>query len=383
MKKKIIYIVLIIAVISSYPLYNYFSVAEEEVVEKTTEVKVKKGDLRITQLADGNLTIPSVDVLAGYDGILEEVFFKPGDIVEEGDLLAQISNNDLDALMREWKEDEVKYSSDLLDVENNISEKNIAVQKFENDFENEEKLLALMNEYPDMYSLNEKRNQEILVNEISSDLTFAKKQLNNLYSEYDVLKDTYIALNEDYEMAMDMKIYANQSGMIVSINTEIGSEVNKNNVFATIGNTDQVYVLSEVSELDMGLIEEGQKVILNFEIDFGEEYLGTVDYISPKGKIDNNGIVTYETKITVDEPLNKVLDGLSGLVEFVIKEKTDVVIIPNSAVKIVEGKQQVEVKTEDGSEIREIVTGFTDGISTEVITGLAEGEILFIRTISR
>ncbi|MCK5763942.1 MAG: hypothetical protein KAH05_07475, partial [Clostridiales bacterium] len=123
--------------------------------------------------------------------------------------------------------------------------------------------------------------------------------------------------------------------------------------------------------------------ILNFEIDFGEEYLGTVDYISPKGKIDNNGIVTYETKIMVDEPLNNVLDGLSGLVEFVIKEKTDVVIIPNSAVEIVDGKQQVEVKTEDGSEIREIVTGFTDGISTEVITGLAEGEILFIRTISR
>ena len=240
-----------------------------------------------------------------------------------------------------------------------------------------------MNEYPDMYSVNEKGNQEILLNEISSDLTFAKKQLNNLYSEYDVLKDTYIALNEDYEMAMDMKICANQAGMILSINTEIGSEVNKNNVFATIGNMDQIYLLSEVSELDMDLIEEGQKVILNFEIDFGEEYLGTVDYISPKGKIDNNGIVTYETKITVDEPLNKVLDGLSGLVEFVIKEKTDVVIIPNSAVEIVEGKQQVEVKTEDGSEIREIVTGFTDGISTEVITGLAEGEILFIRTISR
>ncbi|MEA3424360.1 MAG: efflux RND transporter periplasmic adaptor subunit [Bacillota bacterium] len=382
MKKKIIYIVLLIAVISSYPLYNYLSAAEdEEVVEKITEIKVKNDDLRITQLADGNLMIPSVDVLADHEGVLEEVLFKPGDIVEEGDLLAQISNNDLDALMREWKEDEVKYSSDLLVVEYNISEKNIAVQKFENDFENEEKLLALMNEYPDMYSLNEKRNQEILVNEISSDLTFAEKQLNNLYSEYNVLKDTYAALNEDYEMAMDMKIYADQPGLILSINTETGSEVNKNNAFATIGDIDQAYVLSEVSELDMGLIEEGQKTILNFEIDFGEEYLGTVEYISPKGKIDNNGIVTYEIKIMVDEPLSKVLDGLSGLVEFVIKEKNDVLVIPNNSVEIVEGKQQVEVKTEDGSEIREIVTGFTDGISTEVIKGLTEGETIVIRTI--
>ena len=48
MKKKIIYIVLLMMVISSYPLYNYFSADEdEEVVEKTTEIKVKNGDLRI------------------------------------------------------------------------------------------------------------------------------------------------------------------------------------------------------------------------------------------------------------------------------------------------------------------------------------------------
>ncbi|MCD6436343.1 MAG: efflux RND transporter periplasmic adaptor subunit, partial [Clostridiales bacterium] len=191
------------------------------------------------------------------------------------------------------------------------------------------------------------------------------------------------ALNEDYETLLNGKIYINKKGMVLSINTDIGSEVKQNNIFAKIGDIDKSYILSQVPELDMEFIENGQKVILNFEIEFGKEYIGEVEYISPVGKMDNNGIVSYEVKIALDNQENKKLDGLSALVEFVIKEKTDVITIPNNSVEIVSGKQQVEVKTETGSEIREIVTGFTDGITSEVIKGLTEGEIILIRTLSR
>lgn len=47
---------------------------------------------------------------------------------------------------------------------------------------------------------------------------------------------------------------------------------------------------------------------------------------------------------------------------FIIKEKEDVVMIPNKAVKMVNGKQVVQVITEDGKQVeRLITTEFTDG----------------------
>ncbi len=380
MKKKIIYSALLIAVISIYPLYNYFSVAEgEEIVEKITEVKVRKDDLRITQLADGNLIIPSIDVLSGYDGVVTEMNYKIGNYVEKGDLIARLIP--VDDLTEKWQQEATDYQRKLLNFDGDIQDKRIAIEKLESNLELEEKTYELMNEYPDMYSLNEKKNQETVIGEIKSDLNFAQKDLTALYNEYNIAKNEYESAKEEYEMSTDVEILAVQSGTILSMNYDIGSEVKANNTFASIGNKESAYVIAEVLELDMGLVEEGQRVILNFEIDFGKEYSGTVEYISPLGKSDNNGIISYEVKIAVDDQLNKTLDGLSALVEFVIKEKSDVVIIPNSAVKIVEGKQQVEVETENGSEIREIITGFTDGISTEVITGLTEGETIFIRTI--
>jgi hypothetical protein len=103
--------------------------------------------------------------------------------------------------------------------------------------------------------------------------------------------------------------------------------------------------------------------------------------IDPEGKIDNNGIVTYEVRIRVTEPLPNVLNGLSAQVEYVIRERTDVLVIPNSAVKIVDGKQTVEIKTETGSERVAITAGFTDGIATEILSGLEVGQTLLIRTL--
>lgn len=380
-----IYLLIAIVAISAYPLYNYFSAddAGTEVIEKISEVKVKTDDLRITQLADGNLAIPNFEIIADYEGVVSQLNYKPGDYVEEGAVIAVLAATDQVSLTQDWQQDETKFNSDLLDIEKNIADQKISIEKYGNDLLEGENLLDLMNDYPEMYSINEKKNQETLVLEIKSDLDFAKKQLNAYYNEYSSLKDAYANAQEDYEMSKGASIIATQEGTILSMNYELGSEVRSSNTFATIGDKSKAYVIAEVSELDMGLIEVGQRAILNFEIDYGREYSGIVEYISPVGKVDNNGIVTYEISINVEDELNKVLDGLSTLVEFVIKEKKDVLVIPNSAVKIIDSKQQVEIKTETGSEVREIMTGFTDGVSAEVLTGLSEGDIILIRTTSR
>jgi multidrug efflux pump subunit AcrA (membrane-fusion protein) len=385
MKRKIIYLLIAILAISAYPIYKSISAANStvEVVEKISEVKVKTDDLRITQLSDGNLAIPSFEIVADYDGIVSQLNYKPGDFIEEGAVIAVLSALDQDKLSQDWTQDETKYQSDLLDLEKNIGYQKIDIDKLETELISEESLLSLMNDFPDMYSLSENKNHEFTVIEIISDLYFAKKQLDSYYNEYDSLNSAYVNAKNDYELSKEYSIIASQSGTILIMNFELNNVIKSGNTFVTLGDKSKAYVIAEVSELDMGMIEVGQKVILNFEIDYGKEYSGIVEYISPIGKIDNNSIVTYEINISVDSELNKVLDGLSTLVEFVIKEKTDVMIIPNSAVKIIEGKQQVEIKTESGSELREIVTGFTDGLNAEVITGLVVGDTLLIRTTSR
>ena len=57
------------------------------------------------------------------------------------------------------------------------------------------------------------------------------------------------------------------------------------------------------------------------------------------------------------------------------------IVIPNAAVKIVEGKQIVEVKEKGGEIItKNIKTGLTDGTNVEVTEGLKAGEIVIVRS---
>lgn len=107
-KKRRIWIVLIVALLlatgGGYFAYaRYFATAEEPEEQLTLETAtVQQGDILITADGSGEL-VPSAEMEMAFrtGGVVDEVFVQVGDLVQAGDLLAQLKTDDLERALAE------------------------------------------------------------------------------------------------------------------------------------------------------------------------------------------------------------------------------------------------------------------------------------------
>ena len=72
-----------------------------------------------------------------------------------------------------------------------------------------------------------------------------------------------------------------------------------------------------------------------------------------------------------------IREGMSVYVEFVAAEAIDVLVVPVSAVKNVNGKPSVQMES---GEWKPVTTGFTDGKLVEIIKGLNPADkVLYVK----
>ena len=112
---------------------------------------------------------------------------------------------------------------------------------------------------------------------------------------------------------------------------------------------------------------------------------GTVTDVTSSPNIANTGIVTYTVTGTLDDPDVDVLAGMSAVITFIKSEKDGVLLVPVKAVSLsTDGIQTVNVKKADGTiEKRTVETGLSNGVQTEVVSGLTEGETVVIGSVSK
>ena len=105
-----------------------------------------------------------------------------------------------------------------------------------------------------------------------------------------------------------------------------------------------------------------------------QEFNGELIYISQTAETSNNGIVTYLVKAALsDTKDSKIREGMTASVNFIIDGVADVLQIPVSAVRNVNSKPSVQLKS---NEWVEVSTGFTDGKNVEIKSGLNVGDIV-------
>ena len=94
---------------------------------------------------------------------------------------------------------------------------------------------------------------------------------------------------------------------------------------------------------------------------------------------NEGGSVVYKVTVELDSTERALLEGMTVNAKFITKEVKDVLILSNKAITLVDGKQMVKVKREDGTiEDVEITTGFSDDRVSEIKNGLSEGDIVVV-----
>lgn len=176
-------------------------------------------------------------------------------------------------------------------------------------------------------------------------------------------------------------------GVIASLNAKVGQQVSGNT--AAAGSTalatlitQQKIVIISLNEVDVSKIKTGEKATLTFDAIDGLTITGTVAEIDSIGAV-SQGVVTYNVQITLDNGDDRIKPGMSATADIITDIKTDVLLVPNSAVKSDQNGSYVQELDSTGKPQNvAVTTGTANDTSTEITGGLNEGDKVVTQTIS-
>lgn len=222
--------------------------------------------------------------------------------------------------------------------------------------------------------------------------TEALKKLIDGADSLDIRSQELIVKQKEYSY-QDYFIKAPFSGSIAKINIKKTDNVSNGANIATLVTKQKVADIS-LNEIDAAKIALGQKVTITFDAIEDFSVTGKVIEIDLVGTVDQ-GVVTYNVKIGFDTQDDRVKPGMSVSAEIITDTKTDALVVPNSTVKSEKGMKYVEIldRKFTGEQAIQGVTsvtapqrqaieiGISNDTSTEIISGLEEGDQVISRTI--
>lgn len=298
------------------------TVKQSEVTYSTVTAKVK--DLAKQIIASGSIASASVDnqSFSAQGGVLKDIYVFPGDVVEEGQLIAELETYDLDE----------KISTQELYVKRAQLTHQIAVEK--------------------EYSQAE-------IDKAALDIELEKNDLNKLY-----------------EQKNDAKLYATSSGTVSAITSKsIGEYVNVGESIATLIDVTDLYIT--IYPNDLTVFKLDTPVQIRIDGVFYDGYVSLSADMLTSDMVENQKYYA-QVKFTDASDIGLMVGNLADVI-LVLDKREDVVVVSNNLIKKVDGKQVVYV-LEDGKKVaREVEIGLQTGSESEIISGISAGEEIVIR----
>jgi HlyD family secretion protein len=154
----------------------------------------------------------------------------------------------------------------------------------------------------------------------------------------------------------------------------LGSEAT---LVMTLGDVSSVYVLGKVDEADIGKVYLGQTTRIVVESFRDKKYRGQVTKISPLG-VEKDNVTTFEVRASIHNPDGELKANMSANAEIILEEKKSILLIPEAAVIYDKNRSTfIEVpdpKSEKGKKKFPAKLGISNGVKTELLEGLKEGD---------
>jgi membrane fusion protein, macrolide-specific efflux system len=348
---------------------------------------VTRGDIEDLVTSTGTLTPrDSVDVGAQVSGRIEKLHVVVGDVVRQGDLLAEIdSSTAID------KVDGLRAQLLIAEINLNTQESNL--EKAGRDLKRLENLPLT-----DATTQEARFNAETAFKNAERSVITAKAQIEVAKANLRI---------EERNLGYT-RITAPIGGTVMKIQVKQGQRVDATQnvpVVMQIANLSTMTVAAEVSEADVVKLYKGIAVYFTTPGANGRRWHGELKRVEPTPKV-RNGVVTYNALFDVQSDGGRLIPRMTAQVYFVSAEARNVLRVPMAALR--QGQQlggggfsgqrpnfgqigagasgsaarglqrlnrTVIVRKADGTlEARQVVVGVTDRVHGEVLEGLNEGE---------
>lgn len=224
--------------------------------------------------------------------------------------------------------------------------------------------------------------EEIAIAE--GNLVLAQAQYDEALREWERLKD---GPDPDDILAAQARIDAIQAtidaanlrapfdAVITEVRSKPGDQVNPGSISFRLDDLSRLIVDVQIPEVDINSIKTGMIARITFDGIQDVDYNGTVIEVARVGTTVG-GVVNFNVAVELIDADESVLPGMTAAVNLVISEITDVLIIPNRAVRVKEGERVVYL-LKPGQllpEATKITIGAISDLQSEVIAGVKEGD---------
>ena len=173
-----------------------------------------------------------------------------------------------------------------------------------------------------------------------------------------------------------MTIIAPSDGVVTSVTTRVGDLIGSNSPIATVIAVGRT-VEAKISEENFSAIKLGQKASVRFLTFGADQFNAVISKILPSADAATQ---RYTLFLEIALPQGRVLlPGLTGEVSIIIAERANAVTIPRRALigdylYVVEGGSLVR---------RKVVKGYESFNQVEIVSGLAENELVLVEQQDR
>ena len=385
----IIGVVVVILVVVGFSL----SRPAEQAVFQTAPVE--RGDLAATVGATGSVRARQTAILTWQtNGIIGEVDTAIGDTVQEGTVLASLNKTSLSQNIILAEADLVNAQQaleDLLQSDTALLEAEKAVERAEDAYEKAYNWRMDLNGKIDIKEVyydqfGNPRVKEYrgfasaeTIADADRDLALAESRLEDARRAYERLlkgpdSDEVAAARARVaaaEATLNLaKLTAPFNGTITQANPVVGDQVTPGVVGFRVDDLSSLLVDVQVSEVDINSVAVGQDATLLFDAILGTTYTGKVVEVGQAGDTVQ-GVVSFTVTVELTDADEQVKPGMTTAVNIIVEEVQQALLIPNRAVRLVDGERVVYI-LKDG--MPEPIT-VTLGASSDTMSVLLSGDI--------
>ncbi len=367
----------------------YAALRPNHEIDPSKLASVERGDLAKVVVATGKIQpLSKVEVKSKASGIVKQLFVDYGDHVKQGQILAELDKIQLQASVRaaqaNYQAAQAARDSATAALERNKVDAegpDVPFLKLNMDRAQQMYKDGVMSK--SLVEDAEKNYQMALNKQVSAQRTLIVSRAEIAKAEAQVAQAKAALDNADEDLR-NSTIVSPIDGLVLSRDVNVGDAVSSILVLGsqatlifTLGDISEVYVQGKVDEADIGKVFLNQPARIVVESFKDKKFTGKVTKISPLGKEKDN-VTTFEVRVSISNPTGELKANMSANAEVVLEEKKNVLMVPESSLIYDKDRnasvELPEPKAENGRKKVPVKIGISNGVKTELISGLNENQ---------
>jgi len=355
-----------------------------------TTVPAERGDLTVEVSATGTLRpLTQVDISSELSGVVRSVHVGENQRVAKGEVLAELDTTRVAAQVERSEASVKAAEGKVVDSETTLKEAEQAAQRAQQLFD---RGMSTAQALETALAVRDRASAAVAIAKANLDIAVAELKLQ----EADLAKT---------------RIYAPIDGIVLTRSVNPGQTVASSMqapvLFVIAADLARMELKAAIDEADIGGVSAGQKA--HFTVDaFPERRFDALIRDIAFASVATEGVVTYDARLDVDNGELLLRPGMTATVAVVTREANGVITVPSAAFRYrpapaatrgwslqslfmprmprgggrqprdaaPEGFRTLYVLKGGQPEAVRVKPGATDGERTEIVSGLAEGDLV-------